>query len=160
MLKWLDNYFENTVACILLIVMTVAIFTQIVTRTLQYSLSWTEELARYCLIWLVYIGVAFAVLKKKHIRIDAIVPLLDPKEQKYLSLFADGVFLAFATYILFHSTQLVLNLYWLGQTSPALGIPMWIVYLAGPAGFALASFRLIQQMALTLDEVDEIAQGA
>lgn len=153
MLKWLDKYFENTVACILLATMTAAIFLQVVTRTLDFSVSWTEELARYCFIWLVYIGISFAVAKKSHIKIEAINMLLDEKEKKYLSLFSDMVFFLFSSVILFKSTQMVINLYLLGQTSPALGLPMWMVYLAGPVGFALTAFRLIQQMVLTSAEL-------
>lgn len=156
MLKWLDKYFENTITCLLLVIMTIAIFLQVVTRTLDYSISWSEELARYCFIWLVYIGISFAVAKKSHIKIDAITMLLDKKENKYLSLFADGVFFVFSCVILFKSTQMVMNLYSLGQTSPALGLPMWIVYLAGPVGFALTAFRLIQQMSQTFEELKAI----
>ncbi|ROV57115.1 TRAP transporter small permease subunit [Vibrio ponticus] len=51
---------------------------------------------------------------------------------------------------------MVMDLYSLGQTSPALGLPMWIVYLAGPAGFALTAFRLIQQMTQTFEELKAI----
>ncbi|PSW22117.1 TRAP transporter small permease [Photobacterium sanctipauli] len=156
MIKWLDKYLENTIACILLAVMVTAIFLQVVTRTLDISLSWTEELARYCFIWLVYIGVSFAASRKSHIKIDAVAMLLDPKEKKYLSLLSDLVFFAFSCFILFHSTQMVMNLLYLGQTSPALGLPMWIVYLAGPVGFALTAFRLLQQMIITFDELEAI----
>ena len=153
MLNWLDKYFENTIAVILLVIMTTAIFLQVVSRTFDYSIAWTEELARYCFIWLVYIGISFAVAKKSHIKIEAIAMLIDEKEKKYLSLFSDFVFLAFSVVILFKSTQMVANLYYLGQTSPALGLPMWIVYLAGPIGFALTSIRLIQQMVSTTDDI-------
>ena len=153
MLNWLDKYFENTIAVILLVVMTAAIFLQVVSRTFDYSIAWTEELARYCFIWLVYIGISFAVSRKSHIKIEAIAMLIDEKEKKYLSLFSDFVFLAFSVVILFKSTQMVANLYYLGQTSPALGLPMWIVYLAGPVGFALTSIRLIQQMVSTTDDI-------
>ncbi|KPL96204.1 MULTISPECIES: TRAP transporter small permease [Vibrio] len=153
MLNWLDKYFENTIAVILLVIMTAAIFLQVVSRTFDYSIAWTEELARYCFIWLVYIGISFAVSRKSHIKIEAIAMLIDEKEKKYLSLFSDFVFLAFSVVILFKSTQMVANLYYLGQTSPALGLPMWIVYLAGPVGFALTSIRLIQQMVSTTDDI-------
>lgn len=157
MLHWLDKYFESTLTSLLLVIMTAAIFLQIITRTLDYSLSWTEELARYCMIWLVFIGLSFAVAKKSHIKIEAINVWLDKKEKKYLSLISDVIFFVFACVILFESTQLVMNLYLLGQTSPALGLPMWLVYLAGPVGFALTSFRLIQQMLLTVSDLKEIS---
>ncbi|WP_026971796.1 TRAP transporter small permease [Aliagarivorans marinus] len=159
MLKWLDKYLENVIACSLLAIMVGAIFLQVVTRTLNFSLTWTEELARYCMIWLVYIGLSFAVAKRSHIRIDAINMLLDKKEQHYLSLLASTVFLVFATVILYKSTQMVINLQMLGQSSPALGLPMWTVYLAAPVGFGLAVIRLIQQMFATYESLDSLEEG-
>ncbi len=59
MLNWLDKYFENTIAVILLVIMTAAIFLQVVSRTFDYSIAWTEELARYCFIWLGFRGCDF-----------------------------------------------------------------------------------------------------
>lgn len=152
MLFWLNKNVENVIAITLLVVMTLAVFLQIVTRTLDYSLSWTEELARYCLIWLVFIGLSLAVIHQQHIKIDVISKHLNTKEKKVLALVAHLVFLAFSLVILFYSTQMVMNLFFLEQHSPALGLPMWIVYLACPVGFCLTSFRLLQQMVLTIED--------
>lgn len=155
MLKWLDENFENTICCSLLAIMASVILVQVITRTVNYSLSWTEELARFCLIWLVYIGVSFAAAKKKHIQIDAVSKRLNTREQYFLALFSDSIFYVFSCVILFLSTQMVMNLYVLGQTSPALGLPMWLVYLAAPVGFALTSVRLLQHMFVTFGKLKQ-----
>lgn len=157
MLNWLSRHLEDVICCSLLVIMASVIFLQVITRSLNFSLSWTEELARFCLIWLVYIGVSFAAAKKKHIQIDAFANYLSKREQQYLALFSEGVFYLFACIILFLSTQMVMDLYLLGQTSPALGLPMWIVYLAAPVGFALTSLRLLQHLCITYNELRQTA---
>ena len=54
-LKWLDNYLELTVSVFLMSLMTVLIFLQVVMRYVMHnSLSWSEELARYTFVWLIY----------------------------------------------------------------------------------------------------------
>ena len=37
------------------------------------SLSWSEELARYVFIWLVYIGISYAVQMKAHVKVEAAI---------------------------------------------------------------------------------------
>ncbi|WP_076420049.1 TRAP transporter small permease [Colwellia sp. UCD-KL20] len=151
MLDWINKHLENVIAIVLFVVMTIAVFTQILTRTFDYSLSWTEELARYCLIWLVFIGTSLAVIHQQHINIDVISKRLNESEKKVLAVIAQAIFFAFSLVILFYSTQMVIDLYRLDQHSPALGLPMWIVYLACPVGFALTAFRLLQQIVNTVE---------
>ena len=56
-LKFLNDYLEETICIILMSVMTIIIFIQVIMRYVMHnSLSWSEELARYCFIWLIYIG--------------------------------------------------------------------------------------------------------
>jgi len=151
-MKWFENNLEYVLVVTLLAVMTTAVFLQVVTRTFSYSLSWTEELARYSFIWLVYIGISFAVKEKKHIKIEALEMAVDDNGKKILGLISHTIFLLFAIFVIIYGSKMVINLYSLGQTSPALGLPMWIVYLAGPVGFGLTAVRLIQQLKEKLDD--------
>ena len=71
-LKFLNDYLEETICIILMSVMTIIIFIQVIMRYVMHnSLSWSEELARYCFIWLIYIGVAYGCKLMNHIKIDA-----------------------------------------------------------------------------------------
>ena len=71
-LKWLDANLEKYCCVVLMSVMTVIIFVQVVARyVFQNSLSWSEELARYIFIWLVYLGISYGCQMRKHIKIDA-----------------------------------------------------------------------------------------
>ena len=75
-LKFLNDYLEETICIILMSVMTIIIFIQVIMRYVMHnSLSWSEELARYCFVWLIYIGVAYGCKLMKHIKIDAALKL-------------------------------------------------------------------------------------
>src|SRR5690606_34234179 len=114
-------------------------------HVMNSSLSWSEELARYCFIWLVYIGISYGVKMQRHIKVDALLHFLKDRQKIYLSLIANLIFLAFSIFIVIYGYDISRQLLGWGQTSPALHIPMGIVYLATPVGFAITSIRLIQQ---------------
>jgi TRAP-type C4-dicarboxylate transport system permease small subunit len=125
--------------------MTGIIFLQFVMRRVfSNSLVWSEELARYMFIWLIYIGISYGAKLKRHIKVEVLVNALPPKMQPYLLMLGEIIFLGFAVYIIFSSHGIVMRQVALGQTSPALGIPMSVVYAAPMVGFFLTSFRQIQ----------------
>jgi len=144
-LKWLDDNFEKYICIVLMSVMTFVIFLQFVMRRgFNNSLTWSEELARYLFIWLIYIGISYGAKMKSHIKLEAFIVKLPIKIQPSFVLFAEVLFLAFAMFIVYTSWGVVLRQVALGQTSPAIGIPMSVVYAAPTVGFALASIRQVQ----------------
>lgn len=59
LIHWLDEYLEISLCVALMSVMTVVIFVQVVMRYVFHnSLTWSEEFARYCFIWLIYLGIS------------------------------------------------------------------------------------------------------
>ncbi|MGP4073405.1 TRAP transporter small permease [Piscibacillus sp. B03] len=145
-LKKIEQHLEEWLLVIFGSVMTAVIFLQVVMREMGNSLSWSEELGRYCFIWLVYIGISYGVKKQRHIKVDVLLVLLKDKWKVVLSLFANLLFLVFAALVVYYGTEISSNLLRLGQKSPALQIEMGIVYLAAPIGMGLTMFRLVQNM--------------
>jgi TRAP-type C4-dicarboxylate transport system permease small subunit len=157
--KLLDEYFEIAVGCVLISLMTIIIFIQVVMRyVFQNSLVWSEELARYIFIWLIYLGLSYGAKMMKHIKIDAALSLFPKTARPYVVILGDILFLAFALFIIATSLEIVQKQLILGQTSPALQVPMWTVYAAPLVGFTLTAIRQIQTIRYrvsTLHEGDE-----
>ena len=147
-LLWLDQYFEETITALLMSVMSVIICLQVVTRYfLETSLAWSEELARYMFIWMIYTGISCGVKKRKHICVDALYNLLPVgKGRMLLAYVGDALFLFFTLFVLNRGVEVFLRIVASGQHSPACELPMWVVYGALPFGMALSSFRLLQGM--------------
>ncbi|MCM3601624.1 TRAP transporter small permease [Robertmurraya korlensis] len=145
LLHWLDEHFEELFIGIFSFVMVVVISVQVFMRyVLQDSLPWSEELARYCFIWLVYLGISYGVKKQKHMSVDVLYLALKGKSQAALRIVGNLLFLAFALFGLIYGYQITLKLLTWGQLSPALSLPVGFVYLAGPIGMGLTAIRLIQ----------------
>lgn len=145
-LRWLDSHIEEVFLIIFSAIMVIAIFLQVVMRQLDNSLPWTEELARYCFIWLVYFGISYGVKKQRHIKVDILLLILPEKGKLLLNMLSNLLFLIFASFVIYYGYDISMKLLAWGQTSPANKIPMGIVYLATPIGMGLTSIRLIQHL--------------
>ncbi|BDH62649.1 TRAP transporter small permease [Ureibacillus massiliensis] len=149
LIKWLDENIERTILLILLGLMSVVIVLQVFMRYVaQNSLSWSEELARFCFVWLVYIGISYGVKRAKHIRVEALLSFLGRKGKYLLNMVSLLLFLVFAVYAVYYGFTIYEVISQSGQKAPSLGIPMSVMYLGMPIGMLLTSIRIIQRMYL------------
>ena len=113
---------------------------------LERQSNWTEELARFLLIWVGLLGACLAFEKKAHLGVDFFVGKFHPSSQKTLQIFTLLVVLVFAIAVLcIGGWELVNRTLALKQTTPALGIPKGWVYLAVPiSGFFTVIFTLVE----------------
>ena len=146
-LRLLNERLEEAMITTLLTVMSVVILLQVFMRyAMGASLSWSEELARYCFVWMVYIGISYAVRKNRHLSVDAINLLFKERGRFVISIVSDLLFLVFAVIISYNGWQVVQRVAKSGQSSASIEVPMWVVYAAMPTGFALICFRLLQNL--------------
>jgi TRAP-type C4-dicarboxylate transport system permease small subunit len=119
-------------------VSVVNVLWQVFTRfVLSDPSSYTEELARYLLIWIGLVGAAYAAGRQLHLAIDLLPRRLDGAPARKLGVFIRLSMAAFGAVLFAGGLQLVRLTLSLGQTSAALGIPIGWVYLALPISGAL-----------------------
>ena len=110
--------------------------------------SWTEELARFLMIWVGLLGACLAFEKRAHLGVDYFVGKFHPSGQKVLKLAALLVVLLFAIgALIIGGWELVSRTLALKQDTPALGIPKGWVYMAVPiSGVFTAIFTVGHMM--------------
>jgi TRAP-type C4-dicarboxylate transport system permease small subunit len=135
-----NRYVEIAVG--LLVGLTVAItFVQVVFRYgLDSSLSWSEEAARYCFIWTIFLGTSVAARRGQHIVVEALVEAFPAGARRTLALAAATIGIGFFGVFAYVSWLLVDNAW--TQTSTALQIPIALVYACAPVGAALTILHL------------------
>lgn len=144
-LRVINNKLEEVFLVILMALAVIIVSAQIVTRfILKTPLPWSEELARYMFIWLVWVGAAFATKERKHIRIDVVVSRLPQIGQKACTIISTIIWIGFTIFMVYISAVLTSSVMTGGQTGTGSGIPMWIPYSAIPVGMALMLFRILQ----------------
>jgi len=119
------------------------IFYQFFTRyALNDSASWTEEIARYLLICVVFIALAWSVRTNRHIHVDFFYRLLPERVCRAMSTVVDVirmVFFAFAVVLTWQMMQKMGN-----YKMTIVDLPMNIVYGVCAFGFACATVRSVQ----------------
>lgn len=144
-LRWIDSHFEEIVLSCIMAYFVFATAMQVFARlVVKIAMPWTEETARYALIWMTMLGCAFAAKKNTHIRIDIIESMM--KNGKWLRLIAFLIFLVFILSMTVAGVRLCSGLVSKPQYSSVLRIPMLYVYLALPVGMGLTAFRIIQHL--------------
>lgn len=144
MRKIWDNL-EEFIIIPLIFAMSFIIFIQVIARYVFHnSLTWSEELARYLFVWLVYFSVSFTARRQKHIRIDAAINLYPKAMRPIIEIVSEVIVLAFSIFIAVTGVTVFQKITWSGQMSPAIGLPMQFVYAAPMVGMALTAIRQIQ----------------
>lgn len=128
--------------------------------------KWTEELARFLLIWVTLLGGAVAFGAKGHLGVDYFVEKLEPSARKLMTMLGHLVVLIFAGAVfLYGGWQVVSDALKMEQTTPALEWKMGYVYLALPVAGVFMLIYTLENMIETwvtpagqLHESDEIVE--
>jgi C4-dicarboxylate transporter DctM subunit len=109
-----------------------------------FNLTWAQELCIYLFIWMAKFGAAYGVRQGIHVGVDVLVNRIGENARKPVIVFAllSGALFTFT--IGTFGSVFVYNMAGTDQTSPDLELPMWIVYMAIPAGSYLMCFRFLQ----------------
>lgn len=145
-LSWIDEYLEEVLLAAALAAMAVIMGVQVFCRyVLGASLSWSEELTRYIFIWAGFLSVSYCTKKCISIKIEQFVALF-PRRGKAVFKVVNYTFeLILFVYLLPFAWKYLMSAVENGQTSPAMGIPMYLVQAAPPVGFALSAIRVLQR---------------
>ncbi len=109
--------------------------------------SFTDELARYLLIWVGLLGAGYATGQRLHLAIDLLPTKLQGTRRAWLMLIIEGLVFVFALVVMvIGGFKLVSLQLLLGQTSAALQLPLGYVYLVLPLSGVLIMFYAALQM--------------
>lgn len=144
--KWLDEHFEEMLLCCFLIFIACVTLLQILCRTFAKSLPWPEEFSRYCWVWSVFLSLPYTIKKGNMLRVNVLIDLLPTKLRNAINIIVHIIITACMA-LFFNSTFVVLKTsVKSGRTSPAMMLPMTLVYICFVIGFGLGSVRGIQQI--------------
>jgi TRAP-type C4-dicarboxylate transport system permease small subunit len=134
---------EDWVTLLFFWVLAIVVFLQFFTRyVLNDSLAWTEEIARYLLTCVAFLGGGIAVRRFSHIHVEFLYIYYPRRLAHFLSILVDVirvVFFGYATWLCWKVTQIM-------QTQPMVVVdwPMSIIYGICTLGFGAMTFRAIQ----------------
>ncbi len=116
--------------------MAILVAVQVFCRyVLNSSLFWSEELARYMLVWLSFLGATVAYYRNLHPGVDALTSRISPEKQHITRLLVHVSSMILALIMIISGSQFA----WFVrmQISPALAIPKWIILAVIPVSGAI-----------------------
>jgi len=144
-LQRLDRDAERWAMLVFYAFCCIVIVQEVVRRfVLSYSSAWGEEAARYAFIYLGWIGAAYAVRERAHIRFDFLLRAVRRRTRAWLYLVAELATIAFACVALYWSLHSIQMLLQFDASTPVLRVNKTWVEAAVPIGFALVVFRSLQ----------------
>jgi TRAP-type C4-dicarboxylate transport system permease small subunit len=162
-LRWFDKNFERVIMAFFLAMIAIMMFIDVVGRyVLQHSPLFAQELARYSMITVCFLGIPYGIRYNAHISAE-ILPELFPKLKWFFELASDVGMFVFGWILITAGVSKIQMLQASGQVSIATGLPMYVMYMILEIGWILCLLRIIQKYILkiffksefSLDELDK-----
>tara|TARA_A200000113_G_scaffold222111_1_gene235145 strand:+ start:1001 stop:1468 length:468 start_codon:yes stop_codon:yes gene_type:complete len=149
----IDKVLERTLVAIMSL-MVINVLWQVFSRYLLANpSSFTDELARYLMIWVGVLGAAYVAGKGNHVAITYFSEKFSPVNQKRVKVIINLIVLSFALFgMLVGGLRLVYVTLFLEQLSPALKIPLGVVYAVIPlSGLLIIFYKILDLKKLRHD---------
>lgn len=126
---------EHTVVLLFMVLVGVVFFQVVARYVLNRPPAWTEELARYCQVWIILLTAPICIRKGSHLAVDYLGHGLSARVRRALDVFTHLLIVVYVAVVLVFGIQLMV----VGrfQVSPAMGIPMSLIYSVFPVSGAL-----------------------
>ena len=129
-------------SALILAIVTILVISQVVFRyVIDQPLAWSEELARYLIIWLTFLGASIGIRKYGHIRVEILSRILPQTWRRILQLLIDVMIITFLAIMVWQGV-------YTSQTfmvfkSSAMSLPQGYVFLSVPVGAAVMIYHII-----------------
>jgi TRAP-type C4-dicarboxylate transport system permease small subunit len=126
----------EAVAAALMGALSILVFVGVVYRYVLLSpLAWVEEVVRFCLVWVTFVGAYLAMRRGQHIAMELVHDHLGPAGRRAADAASATLLAAFCLVLAWFGTRYALA--FMGARSPYLGFPQGLTYLALPVGAGL-----------------------
>ncbi len=137
---------EDAILVVTFCVMVISFFMQVVNRNIiKQSVSWFEELSRYCMMYMVFLATEAGLRDGTQISVTSVTDKMPPKVRDIVLLIAKTLVVVFSIIIFLTSFNLLKIQVRSHQLSPALKLPMFIPYFALTLSFGII---IVTQMSL------------
>jgi TRAP-type transport system small permease protein len=129
----------------LMAIMCLTVFVGVVFRyVLVNPLTWTEEVARLCLVWITFLGIYLGYRRKLHISIDVIRTRMSLHSQRVIHIVVTVLLAGLMGTLIIYGAEY--SRAFLASVTPLLGIPLGLIYSALPVSAALLLWAVLVEL--------------
>ena len=150
LLRWLDSQFSRFERFFLagtILFTSLLLFVNVIMRYVFHNaIYWAEELVRYMMVWLIFLGGSQVAKHEGHITVDVVQMAVPPRVRTVMVHGVRIVAVLFCLVLAYYSYLQMMRVYASKQISPAMELPMWIPYLSVPVASTLMAVRYLQKL--------------
>ena len=147
--------FEGVMLALGVIAMTVNTIAAVISRyVFNSAITVTDELNMIFIVVVTFAGLSYAARNGRHIRMSAIYDAMPAKIRKALMIGMTSITSAFMFFLSFYSVNYIVEVYQSGRILPALGLPVFYIYLWVPIGFVVTGLQYAFTAVKNLTERD------
>lgn len=128
----------------------IAILAVVVRQLFGVFLFWSEEAIIYLVIYSTFLGAVVTLRHQEHVNVDVIAAFLGRRGKKVMALVAVAVTLVYLGVVGYFAWLLLLEPFSSSTSTPAIGVPLWVVELSVPVGFTLMFLRAMELAVRTI----------
>jgi len=126
------------VVAVLLVAMSAIVFGNVISRYfLDTTWGWYEEVSRFMLIWIVFLGAVIALIKGDHLSIDLLLFVLSPRACRVAAVLTDMLMLVALAIMFQGAWEMAIDSLQSGWVASSVPIPYGWVYMVGPVSTGL-----------------------
>lgn len=138
--RWIIEVFEKFILSFGLLALSVIVFGIVIARYfLGFSPDWSDELPRFMVVWITFIGMSYCVRQGSHVKIDLFLNKMQGKVKKYINVTILLICFLFFVYLTYLGYNLTMAVFAANQMSVSLDISLGYVYMAIPIGCFLTA---------------------
>ena len=146
------NGIEVTILVFCVAALAVLLITNVFARTFFQSIYFAEEISKFLVMLMTFIGVSYGVRKARHIRMGAFLDAMPPNMEKVFLIVISVVSAIVMGMMAWFSYRYLANAMNMGHMTPALRVPKWTFYVIVPIGFGLACIQYVRTIIKNLVE--------
>ena len=148
------DWFEVAVLSLGVAALAVLLVANVFARTFFMAIYYADEVARFLIILVSFVGVSYAARKARHIRMGAFFDLMPPKPQKVMIIIISLISAVTMFTLAYYSYDYLDVMRMRGQMTSALRVPYWTFIIIVPIGFASAGIQYLRTIVKNLVETD------
>lgn len=125
----------------MILTMLITVVSVVMRYVFHYGAGWSEELVRFVMIWVTFVGMAIGIRTGSHISIDYFCGLLRPRMRRWIVRGVHVVAVAFCVFLFVSSLLLTVYVFRLQQITAGLQIRMGYIYAIIPFAAFVSTFR-------------------
>jgi TRAP-type C4-dicarboxylate transport system permease small subunit len=146
------NGMEVSILVFCVAALAVLLIGNVFARTFFQSIYFAEEVSKFLVMLMTFVGVSYGVRKARHIRMGAFLDAMPPKMEKVFLIIISLISAVVMGMMAWFSYKYLLNAMTMGHMTPALRVPTWTFYIIVPFGFGLACIQYIRTIIKNLTE--------